>query len=181
MVEEVSTRETILGSGAGGPLSAPGQWIQYPGYIGYAGGVIVGNGQINQGNGTLNAAAIYINGALINLSLYFPYSGGTFTGMVTLAADPTSLLHAATKRYVDTSITTLTNTTNSTFVPLAGGTMTGVLTLSSDPTLALHAATKEYVDTKASGFTMPDAPSDGNYYGRLNGTWASVNIDAGTF
>lgn len=35
-----------------------------------------------------------------------PKSGGTFTGAVTLNADPTSNLHAATKQYVDNQITT---------------------------------------------------------------------------
>ena len=34
-----------------------------------------------------------------------PKSGGTFTGAVTLNADPTANLHAATKQYVDTQLT----------------------------------------------------------------------------
>lgn len=37
-------------------------------------------------------------------STYMPIAGGTFTGTVTLAADPSSELEAATKNYVDTQI-----------------------------------------------------------------------------
>ena len=62
-------------------------------------------------------------------------SGGTMTGFITLSADPTSALHAATKQYADLKL------------PLAGGTLTGALTLAADPTSSLHAATKQYVDT----------------------------------
>lgn len=61
-------------------------------------------------------------------------TGGTMTGFITLHADPTSALHAATKQYADTML------------PKAGGTMTGLLTLSGAPTTGLHAATKTYVD-----------------------------------
>ena len=35
---------------------------------------------------------------------YLPLSGGTMTGALTLAADPTAVLHAASKRYVDNAI-----------------------------------------------------------------------------
>lgn len=62
-------------------------------------------------------------------------AGGTMTGFLTLNADPTSALHAATKQYVDT------------FVLKSGATMTGLLVLSADPSAALGAATKQYVDT----------------------------------
>jgi len=61
-------------------------------------------------------------------------TGGTMTGFITLHADPTSALHAATKQYADTML------------PKAGGTMTGNLTLSGAPSSGLHAATKTYVD-----------------------------------
>ena len=65
---------------------------------------------------------------------YLPLSGGTLTGPLTLASNPTLPMHAAPKQYVDT------------FLPLAGGVMTGLLTLSGAPTSNLHAATKLYVD-----------------------------------
>jgi hypothetical protein len=46
-------------------------------------------------------------------------NGGTLTGPLTLAADPTQPLQAADKHYVDTQVATA--------VPLAGGNMTGAL------------------------------------------------------
>jgi microcystin-dependent protein len=91
-----------------------------------------------------------------------PLAGGTMTGFLTLSANPTANLHAATKAYVDTSITSAVDNSTSaitsyvdsrdnTRVPLSGGTMTGFLTLSANPTANLHAATKGYVDTSTSG------------------------------
>jgi hypothetical protein len=69
------------------------------------------------------------------------------TGTLTLNADPTTSLHAATKQYVDTRVLK------------SGDTMTGTLTLNADPTTSLHAATKQYVDTRVlkSGDTMTGA------------------------
>ena len=75
-------------------------------------------------------------------------AGGTMTGALTLAADPTSALHAATKQYADTML------------PKAGGTMTGLVTLSADPTSALHAATKQYVDSAGSALTSGYTAAD---------------------
>ena len=60
-------------------------------------------------------------------------------------------------------------------VPLSGGTMTGSLVLNADPAAALGAATKQYVDTH-SGAGLGDAPSDGNYYARVNATWGSLGL-----
>lgn len=75
-------------------------------------------------------------------------AGGTMTGTLVLAADPTSALHAATKQYADTML------------PKAGGTMTGIITLSADPTSALHAATKQYVDGVGSSVSAAYAAAD---------------------
>lgn len=75
-------------------------------------------------------------------------AGGTMTGALTLAADPTSALHAATKQYADTML------------PKAGGTMTGLVTLSADPSSALHAATKQYVDSAGSALTSGYTAAD---------------------
>ena len=75
-------------------------------------------------------------------------AGGTMTGALILAADPTVALGSATKQYADTML------------PKAGGTMTGLVTLSADPSSALHAATKQYVDSAGtaltSGYTAAD-------------------------
>src|ERR1019366_3567290 len=72
-------------------------------------------------------------------------AGGTMSGPLMLASDPSGLLQAATKQYVDLKIYR------------AGDTLTGPLQLASDPTTALQAATKNYVDTNAAllhlGFT----------------------------
>jgi hypothetical protein len=72
---------------------------------------------------------------------FLPLTGGTMSGPLVLASDPSTAMQAAPKQYVDT------------FLPLAGGTMTGALTLSGPPTSALHAATKDYVDTVGIAWT----------------------------
>lgn len=74
-------------------------------------------------------------------------SGGTMTGALTLAGNPSGNLEAAPKQYVDTML------------PKAGGTMTGAITLPGNPSANLEAAPKQYVDTmlpKAGG-TMTGA------------------------
>jgi len=68
-----------------------------------------------------------------------PLGGGTLSGPLSLAADPTVALGAATKQYVDTK-----------YLALAGGTLTGPLLLAADPTGALGAATKQYVDNRVT-------------------------------
>lgn len=79
-----------------------------------------------------------------------PLAGGTLTGPLTLSADPTTVLQAATKQYVDAH--TVPDTTK---VPLAGGTMTGSLVLAGTPTSALQAATKQYVDVSTFNASCP--------------------------
>jgi len=183
------TREQVLGSGAGGPLTPPTPWIQLTGYLTYPGGVVVGNPTGgNKGAGALNAQTIYINGVQVNLSQYLPFAGGAMTGPLTLVGDPTTPPQAATKNYVDTKDTaTYNNFAN--YLPLAGGTLTGNLTMSgsavinlvADPTANLQAATKQYVDAKFAGLIgIPDAPSDGTNYGRNNGAWVN-SLDLGTY
>jgi len=86
--------------------------------------------------GTANAATTTANAAL-------PRSGGTMTGPLILAADPTALLGAATKQSVTTMI-------SGTSVPLIGGSMSGLLILSGDPVANLGAATKQSVDAVAT-------------------------------
>jgi hypothetical protein len=182
-MDAVTPREEVLGSGAGGPLSPPSKWISYAGYILYPYGVVIGNPSGgNKGIGALNLQSIYINGTLVDLSKYFLLTGGTLTGSLTLASDPTTPLGAATKQYVDGKIVTV-NANFANYLPLAGGTLAGMLTLSADPTTALHAATKEYVDNKITGLiSVPDAPQDGTNYGRKNGTWVDTSqIDVGTY
>lgn len=73
-------------------------------------------------------------------------TGSTMTGFLILNADPAVALGAATKQYVDTSISNL----GSVYLPLAGGTMTGSLFLANDPSSGPEAATKNYVDNQIS-------------------------------
>jgi hypothetical protein len=181
---EIKPLEAVLGSGAGGPLTAPSPWVAFEGYIQYSQGVVVGSpAGGNEGNGSINAAAIYINGVAVtagNLANYLPLAGGVMTGLLTLSGPPTANLHAATKQYVDGLIAS-TNAGFANFLPLAGGILTGFLTLNADPTTNLEAATKQYVDNKTGNvINIPDAPSDGSTYGRNNAAWTNV-LDAGTF
>jgi hypothetical protein len=115
-------------------------------------------------------------------------SGGTMAGPLTLAADPTGALQAATKQYADIhpfadaasdgSFYARFNGSWAKVLGLAGGTLTGPLALASDPTVATQAATKNYVDNAVAGGGggggIPDAPSDGFAYGRRNAAWITV-------
>jgi hypothetical protein len=65
-------------------------------------------------------------------------TGGSLTGLLSLAAPPTAALHSATKQYVDGQVATA--------LPRSGGTLTGALMLAGVPTTPLQAATKSYVD-----------------------------------
>jgi len=69
-------------------------------------------------------------------------AGGTMTGALTLASDPSTSLEAATKQYTDAG--------DALKVAKSGDTMTGYLTLNAAPTSNLHAATKQYVDSGLS-------------------------------
>lgn len=62
----------------------------------------------------------YVDSSLASLtSNYVPIAGGTMTGPLTLASDPTSDLQAATKRYVDSLAASS--------LPLTGGSLQGTL------------------------------------------------------
>lgn len=97
---------------------------------------------------------------------YVNVTGDSMSGFLTLNANPSNPLHAATKQYVDNVVATgsvtsfnsrtgsvllnSTDVTNAlTYTPVnkVGDTMTGFLTLSANPTSNLHAATKQYVDS----------------------------------
>jgi hypothetical protein len=82
---------------------------------------------------------------------YLQLSGGTLTGILTLSADPTVALHAATKQYVDSRTPIVTDAPND---------------------------GQEYVRKNLAwaiaSTGMADAASDGTTYGRLNGAWTAV-------
>ena len=96
-------------------------------------GITVGFADINQLTGIAANVQDQID-SKVNLT------GGTMTGLLTLSADPSTALQAATKQYVDSN--------DALKVSKAGDTMTGDLTLPGAPTADLHAATKKYVDDK---------------------------------
>ena len=115
------------------------------------------------GSGSTSARANHTHA----ITGFLPLGGGTLTGALTLNANPTTALGAATKQYVDahtyahnhsdqyyteTEIDTIlgsystTAQNNSTFLKLSGGTLTGPVVLPGDPVADLQAATKQYVD-----------------------------------
>ena len=65
-------------------------------------------------------------------------AGDTMSSFLTLHADPTQAMHAATRQYTDTK------------VAKAGDEMSGFLKLHANPDEAMHAATKQYVDAAVS-------------------------------
>jgi len=75
-------------------------------------------------------------------------TGGSLTGALVLVGDPTTNLQAATKQYVDGSISAAVSAAP--YLPLSGGTLTGPLVLNAAPTTPVQAANKAYVDNKAS-------------------------------
>lgn len=88
-----------------------------------------------------------------HMSLYLPITGGNLTGVLTLSADPTAQLGAATKQYVDSGLNTKSNIIHNhdaTYMTRSGDTMSGPLTLNANPSSDLHAATKQYVDNTMS-------------------------------
>ena len=60
-----------------------------------------------------------------------PLAGGTMTGLLILSADPTNVLGAVTKQYVDARVG------GTGYLPLTGGILTGYLTLNASPTQPL--------------------------------------------
>jgi microcystin-dependent protein len=91
------------------------------------------------------ALAAYFDIAEVLESNFLPLAGGTLTGPLLLAADPTQPLQAVTKNYVD-------NLPGAS-LPLSGGTMTGVINMNGNrifglptPLTPLEPASKSYVD-----------------------------------
>lgn len=74
--------------------------------------------------------------------------GDTMTGFLTLHANPSLDLHAATRQYVDGAQAAAEANAAAESVSLTGDTMTGPLVLSEDPSVELGATPKQYVDAK---------------------------------
>ena len=131
-------------------------------------GLVVTSTEINYLEGTTAKIQTQLDSKL-NLS------GGTLTGALTLASDPSTGLQPATKQYSDAQ--------DALKVAKAGDTLTGPLILSADPTLALEATTKQYSDSTLAAHATNEAlhvTADQNTF--LDGitvTSAEVNSLAG--
>jgi hypothetical protein len=93
---------------------------------------------------------------------YLKLAGGTLTGALTLAADPSLALGAATKQYTDAK--------DALRLLLTGGTLTGPLTLAADPAAALQPATKQYVDAINTTLAAADTAIRSTYLPLAGGT-----------
>lgn len=87
-----------------------------------------------------------------DLSAYVNRNGSvSMTGELTLSSsNPSAVLSAASKGYVDTGLATKQGTIGYTPANRAGDTFTGPVVLNADPSVALGAATKQYVDAAAA-------------------------------
>jgi hypothetical protein len=111
-------------------------------------------------DGNTSQWVIAVNQATPDLSGLLPKSGGTMTGPLILAADPTGPLQAATKEYVDAGNATVLAAAN-TKLPLTGGSLsgslsvTGSLSVSGDVTVVgtTHAQTSSFGTTDFIAFT----------------------------
>jgi len=107
-----------------------------------------------------NNWSTYIPNQTSNDLRYILKAGDTMSGFLTLNANPTSNLHAATKQYVDSAVgggtsglvsKTYVDNADALRVLKTGDTMSGFLTLHANPTSNLHAVTKQYVDAGLGG------------------------------
>jgi hypothetical protein len=105
---------------------------------------------LQQVAGALAAIVNSITALGASLAGYLLKSGGTMTGPLVLAADPTASPQAATKHYVDSAIGGISIPSVAGYLPLAGGDMTGPLITARDPQTAMEAANKEYVDNSVA-------------------------------
>jgi hypothetical protein len=161
-------------------------------YLGLAGGTLTGpvtlsgppttglnpttKTYVDAADATLTTA---VAAAQTTANAALPKSGGTMTGAITLAADPTAPLQPATKQYTDAATLTLApdvaaaQATANAALPKAGGTMTGAITLAADPAAALQPATKQYTDTAVNLRAPLASPT-------LTGTPLAPTATAGT-
>jgi hypothetical protein len=86
----------------------------------------------------------------VDLSTLLPKAGGTMTGALILATNPTVGLQASTKDYVDTSRADCQSYLNATLLGIGGGYMYSPIGLFAGafPTLDAHVTHKAYVDAK---------------------------------
>jgi hypothetical protein len=115
-------------------------------------------------------------------SQYLPVTGGTMIGPLTLNADPTTTLQAATKQYVDNTL----SAGEGAYLPLAGGTMTGALTINAAPAADAGGFKRLIVLTDPAnnhpGVFFGTANNTGYTLGNYNGTmYMSAYSNTGTY
>lgn len=123
--------------------------------------------------------------ALTTANAALPKAGGTMTGALTLAADPTSNLHAATKQYVDTKTASLVDSapeTLNTLNELAAA-------LGDDPNFATTVASQIGTAQSTANSALDKAnsidglpavtTSDNDKFLRVvSGVWTAVVVDS---
>lgn len=130
--------------------------------------LVVTSAELNYSSGVVSAIQPQIDSKL-------PLTGGVLTGALTLHANPTDSMQAATKSYVDTEMQKP--------VLKTGGTMTGPLILSENPTGNMGAAPKQYVDaaivTHANDESLHITAEQNTWLDSVTATAAEVNTLVG--
>ena len=104
-----------------------------------------------------------------------PKSGGTFTGAITLAGAPTTDLNAATKKYVDDTVSGVTDTKVTTVTTAGDGNAVTGGSISADGTTLTLTKGQEFVP--AYGITATqESYSDGPHSGMTENTLNLLNL-----
>lgn len=125
----------------------------------------------------LGQLAVLVDGKIsqtVSDGLYVSLSGDTMTGPLILVTDPTGALEAATKQYVDNSISAASegitqSEADALYVNVGGDTMVGSLIVPATPTSALDAVPKQYVDAQVA-LQLTQAEADALYLKLVGGT-----------
>lgn len=202
---------TLTGESPGwvaGYVPSAGEWndwfsrkidIDNPEFVGgpflaTAGGTMTGVLFLTPGAPTAPTQAVpksYVDSLTFASGPFMPTTGGTFSGPVThtstltLMGNPSGLLDAAPKQYVDAVGQTANSglTVANAAVRRAGDTMTGLLVLSSDPVNPLGAVTKQYSDANLSrtGGTVTGNLGVNGAVTAGNGLYSSTSFFANAF
>jgi hypothetical protein len=113
-------------------------------------------------------------------AIHLPLTGGTMTGALTLAADPSLALQASTKQYVDNHTASVVGA----YLPLAGGTMTGALNYTATGGSTSRAAqdrAAEVVNVKDFGAVGDGVTDDSTAIQNAINAGNTVVFPAGTY
>ena len=89
---------------AQGHISSYGSAVTIPAAVS-----VKGNAETNYRTGQVNLTPANLGLGNVTNDKQLPIAGGTMTGALTLSGAPTNNLHAATKKYVDDSVSSITN------------------------------------------------------------------------